>query len=397
MRIAIFTESYPPYISSDASHVSVLTNSLMRLGHKVLVITSDLNVTEPTLKNNVLYCPAKIKDNKFGMSCSKPNDSTIQTIIEKFHPEVLHTHSETAIGQIALKYSARHNTPVVFTIHSFFEDGFRHDSKKLKQRIAMMKCKNRFIDMIDSSDVISASSKKAEIFVRKCNRKRKIFLVPNDTDMVKFDYQRVPIQSINKVRAKLKIPQNATVAIFVGLLNQDKYLESLLEGWAQYISGIDNIFLLIVGDGEEKPFLERWANKLKIDKQVIFTGSIPNENMPEYYSASDVFVTASTTDMMSMAVSEAVSCGLPAIIKKDKDNPPYITDGVNGFIYRHPRELAEKVKAISQMSREDIATLKKNVRASFGNINPDRMARYTVRAYITAQQARAKRGKNNQT
>lgn len=393
MRIAIFTETYPPYISSDASHTSVLAASLTRLGHKVLVVTSDLNVTKPVLSDGVLRCPAKTADNKFGMACSKPSDSIVQSIIEKFHPEVLHTHSETAIGQIALKYSAKYNTPIVFTIHSFFENDFRHDSKKLKRRIAMMKCKNRFIDMLDNADVISASSKKAEIFIRKCGRKRKIFLVPNDTDMVKFDYQRVPIQSINKVRAKLKIPQDATVAIFVGLLNQDKYIEALLEGWAQYVSGIDNIYLLIVGDGEEKPFLERWAHKLKLDNHVIFTGSIPNENMPEYYAASDIFVTASTNDMMSMAVSEAVSCGLPVVIKRDKDNPPYITDGVNGFIYRHPRELAEKVKIMSQMTREEISSLKKDVRGSFENINPDRMARYTVRAYITAQQARAKRSR----
>ena len=110
MKIAIFTEAYPPYISSDASHVSVLAAGLTRLGHKVLVVTSDLNTTTPTLQNNVLRCPAKAVNNRFGMVCAKPYDSAIHSIIRKFRPDVLHTHSETAIGQIALRYSAKYNT-----------------------------------------------------------------------------------------------------------------------------------------------------------------------------------------------------------------------------------------------------------------------------------------------
>lgn len=394
MRVAIFTEAYTPYISSDASHINVLAAGLTRLGHKVLIVTSDLNVNKPVVHDGILRCPGKVADNKFGIVCAKPNDSAIQKILEKFHPDILHTHSETAIGQIALKYSSKYNTPVVFTIHSFFADNFRHDKSNFKNRIAIMKCRNKFLDMVDNSDVIAASSKKAEVFIRKCNRKRRIFLVPNNADMVKFDFQRVPIQSVNKIRNKLKIPQDATVAIFAGRLCPDKYIESLLEGWAQYLSGIDDIYLLIVGDGEERIPLENWTRKLKIEKQVIFLGNIPNDNMPEYYSASDIFVTASETDMMSMAVAEAMSCGLPVVIKKDTANPSYITNGTNGFIYTHPKDLAEKVKAVSALSREQIYELKKSVRYSLRNISNDRLATYTLKAYRTAIQIREKRTKS---
>lgn len=57
--------------------------------------------------------------------------------------------------------------------------------------------------------------------------------------------------------------------------------------------------LMIVGDGPERDHLEQIATDAGIAHQIIFTGKIPYENMPQYYAAADVFVSASLTEMMS--------------------------------------------------------------------------------------------------
>ena len=55
--------------------------------------------------------------------------------------------------------------------------------------------------------------------------------------------------------------------------------------------------------------------------------------MPEYYAASNVYVSAATTGLMSMSVLEAIACGLPVLLKRDKYTQEFVKEGVNGFTY----------------------------------------------------------------
>lgn len=80
--------------------------------------------------------------------------------------------------------------------------------------------------------------------------------------------------------------------MFAGRLDTDKSVEYLLQEWAQFISVSDNMHLMIVGDGTEIDSLKDWTKYLKIESQVTFTGEIPHSLMPEYYAASNVYVSA---------------------------------------------------------------------------------------------------------
>ena len=64
-----------------------------------------------------------------------------------------------------------------------------------------------------------------------------------------------------------------------------------------------------------------------------FTGEVMNKDMPAYYAASDLFVSASETPLMSMAVCEALLAGLPCIVS-DKSRPAgQLEHGKNGFYF----------------------------------------------------------------
>ena len=41
MRIALFTETYLPYINGVVTHVKILKEGLEKLGHEVLIVTAD--------------------------------------------------------------------------------------------------------------------------------------------------------------------------------------------------------------------------------------------------------------------------------------------------------------------------------------------------------------------
>ena len=58
MRIAIFAETYVPFINGVVTHVKVLKDGLTRLGHEVLIVTADPEARKHYIKDGVLHCPA---------------------------------------------------------------------------------------------------------------------------------------------------------------------------------------------------------------------------------------------------------------------------------------------------------------------------------------------------
>ena len=66
MRVALFAETYLPFINGVVTHVKSLKDGLERLGHEVLVVTADPNVRHHELKDGVLRCPAHRSKRLYG-------------------------------------------------------------------------------------------------------------------------------------------------------------------------------------------------------------------------------------------------------------------------------------------------------------------------------------------
>jgi glycosyltransferase involved in cell wall biosynthesis len=102
---------------------------------------------------------------------------------------------------------------------------------------------------------------------------------------------------------------------------------------------------------------------LGISQSVKFTGRIPNDELPEYLSSADIYVSTSLSDAgLAGSTAEAMACGLPVIITDFGDNGKWVEDEINGFLIplRDPEALASK---IIQLIRDE------EIRDRFGRIN----------------------------
>lgn len=391
LKIAIFSEIYLPYLSGISSFISVLRKSLISLGHEVLVVTSSTDVSSTTFKEGILCCPAKSANNKYGMSLKNPNDQTMLKKILEFNPNVIHINTDTAMGKLGLAIAHRLGLPTVYSIQDYYEDRFFYESSKIKLKIGTMVEKSRLLDMVDNCDVITASSGRAHEYLASSGRKDKqVKIIPSDTDISRFDYQNTSPERIQKLREKYNISPDTTLAIYAGRLDTDKSVEYLLQEWAQFIRHDDNMHLMIVGDGTESASLKDWTKYLKIENQVTFTGEVPHSLMPEYYAASNVYVSAATTGLMSMSVLEAIACGLPVLLKRDKYTQEIVKEGVNGFTYERATEFGDRMKQLSSLDVDGKRIIKNVVRRSRNDIPCDNMAKQFISAYETAIKKKAK-------
>jgi glycosyltransferase involved in cell wall biosynthesis len=141
---------------------------------------------------------------------------------------------------------------------------------------------------------------------------------------------KLMIRGVDTVRfnpAKRTIDDGVIRFGFVGRLRAEKNVRLLAALEKKLIeNGKTNFRFLIVGEGDERRYLEREM------RFADFTGYLDGDELAEAYANMDVFVFPSETDAYGNVPQEAMASGAPAIVT-DKGGPKhFVTDGVNGFV-----------------------------------------------------------------
>lgn len=136
----------------------------------------------------------------------------------------------------------------------------------------------------------------------------KIRVIPNGIDSERFTFDPTARADL---RRELGIPSNDFVVGCVGRLNFLKGCDRLLDAMVPLLES--DGWLLLVGEGPEKPRLQRLARKLNVDHRVVFTGERPD--IPRLLSTMDVFASASAkgAETYGLAPVEAAAAGLRVV------------------------------------------------------------------------------------
>jgi glycosyltransferase involved in cell wall biosynthesis len=86
----------------------------------------------------------------------------------------------------------------------------------------------------------------------------------------------------------------------------------------------------ILGDGPLRQDLERLADSLGIGNHVDFLGF--HEDTERYYNRAKIFVLTSSEEGLSLAMLEAMACGLPAVVPAVGDLADVVRNGITGYL-----------------------------------------------------------------
>lgn len=118
--------------------------------------------------------------------------------------------------------------------------------------------------------------------------------------------------------------------VFVGRLVPVKRLDLLLQASAVLKRQRGSLTVAIVGDGPMRSQAERIAASLGLKDEVFFAGS--QADTAVWYKRGRVFVLTSDSEGLSLALMEAMMCGLPAVVPNVGDLGDLVRDGQNGFL-----------------------------------------------------------------
>jgi len=90
---------------------------------------------------------------------------------------------------------------------------------------------------------------------------------------------------------------------------------------------------VVIGKGLRKTALENLAWELGIADKVIFTGFVPEEDLPYFYKSSHCFIIASIAELLSLATLQAMASGLPVIAVNAGALGELVQDKSNGYLF----------------------------------------------------------------
>lgn len=290
-------------------------------------------------------------------------------IIKKNSPDILNSHACMS-ARIAGKLAAvRVN---LYTRHCDFPIKSIYSIKPVRA----LQCA---IDDCLSDGIIAVStSAKRNLLLRGAPRE-KIKVIVNGAEPL----EKLRSAEKKKIRTGLKIPVDAIVVSIFARLEAYKDHKTLLRA-AYLLRENKNIYFLIVGGGSLEQKLKCYAKGLGISNRVIFTGFV--DDVTALMNITDINVNCSIgTETSSLALSEGMSVGIPAIASDYFGNRYMVKNGVNGFIFPQGNHIALARKILRLSSDKALySRLSKNARRRFfGELNAERMTRETEKYYAS--------------
>ncbi len=180
--------------------------------------------------------------------------------------------------------------------------------------------------------VLVPGTKHREFFTGLGVSPEKIFIMPNVSNLV---LKQEDYTNQDKIIEKLDLEGKKTV-LFVGRLIKLKGVQYLLKAFKKLLGKMEDVRLVILGDGEYRLKLEEMVHDLNLNHHVYFQGNVSNDMLGAYYLLSNVFVLPSITthhaDACPLVVNEAMYFGTPVVTSDAVGTTFMIDEGVNGFV-----------------------------------------------------------------
>lgn len=273
------------------------------------------------------------------------NVSNLQDYIEKFEPDVIHTHlfeaelvSRFCNYPKARWFSHVHDNMVQLKNWSWSSISKSNITNWYEKQILFKQFKK------NGGTHFIAISKHTESYINSVQFKYPVTLLHNAIDVKRFqkpgDFQK-GISILNPQPLNLSL---INIGSFVPKKNQTFLLDILLELSERGV----HANCLFLGDGPLKNEVQKRAIGLGISNQCHFLGNV--QNVEEQLWQADVYIHTATYEPLGLVLLEAMAAGLPIVTLDGGGNRDLVIDEKNGYLIekQDPKEFTDRILEIYQ-------------------------------------------------
>uniref|UniRef100_A0A914XFT0 phosphatidylinositol N-acetylglucosaminyltransferase n=1 Tax=Plectus sambesii TaxID=2011161 RepID=A0A914XFT0_9BILA len=312
LRIALASDFFCPNTGGVETHIYYLAQCLIRLGHKVIVITHQYGDRRGIryLSNGlkVYYLPFLVAYNGCTLPTIVGSAFWLREIFLRERIQIVHGHSTfSTMAHEAMMHAWSIGLKTCFTDHSLF--GFADASAVLTNKLVLQFS----LTNVDRVICVSHTSKENTV-LRAHLLPDTVSVIPNAIDCELF------------IPDKLKFESNPTTIIVLSRLVYRKGSDLLAEIIPPLCARHPNLRFIIGGDGPKRILIEEARERYHLHDRVAMLGLLPHSQVRDVLVEGQIFLNTSLTEAFCMSIVEAASCGLHVVTTRVGGIPEVLPD-----------------------------------------------------------------------
>lgn len=207
-------------------------------------------------------------------------------------------------------------------------------------------------DRVGQTIVLNPAMKEA--FTSKGVSEAGLTVIPNGVDIRRF--RDIDPDRGSSLRSKYELGEGPIV-LFVGTVTPRKGVKELMQAAADVLpTSKGDVRFVVVGKTDMEPeYMSSVRDVVEsrgIDSDVVFTGFVPDDEIPVFYNLADVFVLPSFEEGSSIAVTEAIASGTPVVGSRIDGIRQQIDDGIHGRLVA-PGDVEGLAAALEEVLADD--------------------------------------------
>ena len=362
MHVLLMVFRFAPHSGGSVIVGTEIANNLAKIGHKVTVITPDLELNgekySPNLHSNIkiVYVQTPSRSNlKVAARRCKPNlekEGIKMGKKEKFDFVLTIFHPFHLVPNAAIECAKKLKIPVLVKIDDAVYEkssGIKSLQRKIEKMVSTRALKNATKIL-----VVNENTKKImhTFYDIPCE---KIQIIPNGVDLKFF-------------RSTTKIPKKI---VFSGVMYHHRGLDVLLESLPNIIQKFSDVNVVLLGDGPEMKKLKNIVKEKHLENNVEFRGWINRNDLPEQISDASISIgplkrTTVTENALPIKVLEYMASSLPILAISGTLPEDVLVHEKNGYFVKDSKELEKRIcelldspKLIESMGNESLKMVQK--------------------------------------
>ncbi len=318
----MMTDSWFPTRDGVVTSITIIKESLEALGHEVFIVAPEPE--KEFRQEEVYYFPA-VRFRSYEGYYVPILPSNKMEILREIDPDVIHIHGVATMALRGLICGHELGIPTVMTFHTMVDDAAKYYSPIKIPPETMEKLIWIYLRQIlkRMDVVVTPTACIGEELRSRGAICRNLVTIPTGTNTAEFH----PGIASDDIRRRHGL-EGKRVAIHVGRISYEKELDMVVRAMQRI-----DATLLVAGKGPAKADIEKLVEDLGLQDKVVFAGFVPDSELPAYYNAADIAVSASKFETQGLSILEAMASGKPVACRNGRAFAEIVHDRVNGYLF----------------------------------------------------------------
>jgi len=340
VRIGLVSDTYTPQVNGVTTVVRRIVSLLRAQGHEALVVAPRYPGTATSSDPRELRIPSLAFPLYPDIRMSLPPFRQVAELFDAAPPDVVHVHTEGALGLAGRRWALRQGVPLVTTYHTNFPEYSRHYGVGFLEPVVW-----RWLRWFHRPAAVTFTPGQAvrDDLVRRGLSHAALWGRGVDPQFFH------PARRDTSWRRWLAGGDNTLIVLHVGRLAHEKNLGVLIEAWRQAYRVLgQRATFVVAGEGPEARRIESRLPFVRL------LGFLPREDLATLYASADVSVFPSHTETCGLVALEAMASGSTVIAADAGGFRESIQSGTTGLLVpaHEPHRYSDAIVALA----DDAAT-----------------------------------------